>query len=198
MRIDVNLISPRQKLTIEKGLCDYQFIMNHWQNDDKDFREVFYDFYLKSRWAVINKEGNKEPYFLKLQNISPTESLLKILDDLKESMETHSYEFSLASKLLHTRNDTSPIYDSKIREYLSKEENVDFWWYRPLKECGASRGMSVKEKIEHDWKELNSWYNKFLSSRRGGQWIDWFNANFSNYAFISNVKKVDFIIFATN
>lgn len=198
MRIDLNTITPRQKLVIEKGLCDYQYIMKNWQVNDLDFQEVFYDFYLKSRRFVMTKNGNKEPYFKKLQSISPEDSLLDILDDLKDKMENSSYEFSLASKLLHTRNDLSPIYDSKIRKYLSEEENVTFWWQIPIKESGAPRGITDRNKIKHDWLELNSWYSSFLSSQRGRQWIDWFNINFSNYTSISDVKKVDFIIFAKN
>ena len=45
MRIDVERITPRQKLTIAKGLCEYEYIMENWKNDDTDFREVYYEFY---------------------------------------------------------------------------------------------------------------------------------------------------------
>ena len=196
MRIDLDLITPKQKLIIEKGLCDYQYIMNYWQVDDQDFRSVFYEFYLQSRWPVMNKNkpGNVEPYFKKLQQVSPNDSLINILDELKDEMENHSYEFSLCTKLLHTRNDKVPIYDSKVRVYLSSEENVDFWWY-----CkGAPHDVSEREKIEHDWSELNNWYNSFLASDRGNQWLNWFDCNFPNNTNISNIKKIDFIIFATN
>lgn len=197
MKIDVNMITPKQKLTIEKGLCDYQYIMDNWQVNDSDFQNVFYDFYLKARWSVMTKPSNKKLYFQKLQSISPKNSLLDILIDLKDKMEKSSYEFSLASKLLHTRNDMSPIYDSKVRIYLSQEENVNFWWQIPLKVSGAPRGTSDIKKIEHDWSELKCWYTSFISSQKGKQWIDWFNINFPNYTYISDIKKVDFIIFAT-
>jgi len=79
---------------------------------------------------------------------------------------------------------------------LSKEENVEFWWQETR--TSAPRGTSVSEKIEHDWSELRKWYNMFLPSTRGKQWIKWFDSNFPTYKWISDVKKVDFIIFAAN
>ena len=198
MRIDVNSITDRQKLTIEKGLCDYCYIMANWKKNDSDFREVYYDFYLKARWAVMSNPKNQIPYFEQLQKLSATSTLLDVLKALKDSMEKGSYEFSLGSKLLHTKNDASPIYDSKVRDYLSSEENIDFWWQRSQKESGCPKGVTEIDKILHDWKLLNDWYSSFLPSGRGKQWIEWFNSCFPNFSNISDVKKVDFIIFATN
>ena len=66
MYIDVEKITPRQKLIIAKGLCDYQYIMDNWQKNDADFQAVYYEFYLKARWAVMNKTSNSQPYFEKL------------------------------------------------------------------------------------------------------------------------------------
>lgn len=196
MYIDIDKITDRQKLIIAKGLCDYQYIMDNWQKNDADFQAVYYEFYLKARWAVMNKTSNSQPYFDKLQSISPDTDLMVILEELKSEMEKGSYELSLGSKLLHTRNTDSPIYDSKVREYLSKEENVEFWWH--VKGSHAPRGTSEFEKIKHDWLELCNWYSDFLSSSRGKSWIEWFDANFPAHKNVSDVKKVDFIIFATN
>lgn len=200
MSINMEMITPRQKLVIAKGLCDYQYIMENWEKNDNDFQTVYYDFYLKARWAVMSKPSNNQPYFRKLQSISPTDELMDIVNDLSGEMESQSYELSLVSKLLHTRNPSSPIYDSKIREYLSREESVEFWWHRTTGMSGKSapRGTSEIEKIKHDWLELCEWYKMFLQSPQGSKWIEWFDDNFSTYKHISNVKKVDFIIFATN
>ena len=51
------------KSTIAKGLCEYEYIMENWKNDDTDFREVYYEFYLKARWAVMSNPNNNIPYF---------------------------------------------------------------------------------------------------------------------------------------
>lgn len=194
MKINVENITERQKLIIKKGLCDYQYIMDNWESDDDDFKAVYYEFYLKARWAVMKKEGNWRPYFEKLQTVTPEDSLLDILEDLKNNMLNHNYELSIGSKLLHTRNSSIPIYDSKIKNYLTGEENVSFWWHGK----GAPRGTTEIEKIKHDWNELNNWYYDFENSIEGKQWIEWFDKNFYEYKNISNIKKIDFIIFAVN
>lgn len=196
MYIDIDKITERQKLIIAKGLCDYQYIMDNWQKNDADFQAVYYEFYLKARWAVMNRTSNSQPYFKKLQSISPDADLMVILEELKSEMEKGSYELSLGSKLLHTRNTASPIYDSKVREYLSKEEGVEFWWH--VKGSQAPRGISEFAKIKHDWEELCNWYVVFVPSERGRRWIEWFDTNFPAYRNISDIKKIDFIIFATN
>ena len=192
--IDITRITPRQKLIIETGLLEYRYVMKYWQLNDADFQDVYHDLYLRARGGVMRKEGNKKPYFDKLQNISSADSLIDIIEDLKESMEQHCYEFSLSSKLLHTRNPLSPIYDSKVREYLSREENVHFWWNR----SGAPRGTTEIEKIRHDWQMLNDWYEAMLDSDRGRKWIEWFDSMFPEDSEISNVKKIDWIIFAAS
>lgn len=198
MRINLETITPRQMLTIAKELCDYQYIMDNWEKNDEDFQEVYYNCYLKARWPIMNKTNNKKIYFDKLQMISPTEDFMDIVAYLKK--EIGSYEVSFASKMLHTKNASMPIYDKKVREYLSKEENVEFWWQRSESMSGKSapRGTPEFDKIKHDWVELCCWYERFLKSFDGQQWIEWFDINFPTYKEINNVKKIDFIIFATN
>ena len=201
MKIEVERITEYQKLTIIKGLYDYQYIMNNWKNHkNADFIQVYYSFYLSARGGIMRKETNQKPYFDKLRECSPNDDLIKIICDLKEKMENGSFEFSLATKLLHTINPTVPIYDSKVKEYLSMNEEVEFWWYRKKGMYGkpAKSGVTEIQKIEHDWNELNKWYSVFLLSERGKKWIEWFDLNFTDFIDISNVKKVDFIIYATH
>lgn len=115
-------------------------------------------------------------------------------------MAQQSLEFSLSSKLLHTRNPNYPIYDSKVRIYLSEQENIEFWWGQRTKKMygePAPKNTTEENKIKHDWDNLCGWYAKFLKSQRGKSWITWFNENFPNHKNISDVKKIDFIIFAT-
>ena len=191
MRFNINLITPRQKLIIQKGIWDYLYIMNHWMDNDSNFEDIYYDFYLKARWAVMSKPQNKNPYFRKLQSITPQTPLMEIIKDLKAEMENGSNEFSLCTKLLHTRNPLVPIYDSKVRVYLSRDEGVKLWW-----QCsGAPRGMTEEDKIEHDWNVICEWYNIFLEKEDA--WISWFNKNIEGAEKISDYKKIDFIIFAT-
>lgn len=141
----------------------------------------------------MSKPENTTPYFDLLQKISMDEPMEDILEELRAAMKDHRYEFSLVSKMRHTRDPRLPIYDSKVRAYLSKEEGISFWWHH----TGAPRGTGEMEKIMHDWKALCNWYQAFMMSERGKSWIEWFDACFPNDRGISNVKKIDFIIFAT-
>ena len=144
--INATSITDREKLTIAKGLCDYCYIMANWQRNDADFKEVYYAFYLKARWAVMRLPENRDPYFAQLQNIDPDDDFMGILDSLKTNMAAESYEFSLGSKLLHTRNPQKPIYDQKVREYLANEEGVDFWWQHSPRVRGVARGFTERQK----------------------------------------------------
>ena len=191
-RINITKISGKQILTIEKGLLDYDFIMKNWKSNSSDFQEVYYEFYLKAEFATFGNLYNRIVYFNRLKAMKPTDTLFDIMADLNK-IKKHN-EFSVSTKLLHTFNPANPIYDSKIREYLSKDEHVDLWWN--LSKTGAPRSTPKIDKIKHDWVVLNDWYNSFLKSTDGKKWIAWFNGQFPKYTSISDVKKIDFIIFA--
>lgn len=186
--IEIDKITERQKLIIRKGLLDYKYIMDNWKKNDEDFQKVYYEFYLKARFSVLN-DRTKKIYFDLLKQISPKDDLMYILGKLE--FKEGEKEFSIASKLLHTRNDLSPIYDSKVRKYLLKEENVKLEYL-----VSSSKRTSKEQKIKNDWLKINQWYNDYCHSQRGKEWIQWFNANFKEFTDISDVKKIDFIIFA--
>ncbi len=200
MSLDVNKITDRQKLIIKKGLLDYKFIMDNWQKDvnDADFQDVYYEFYMTARWSVYKKNDNAKAYFTIFgeKESAAQEDLESVLNTLRKRLHKESYEFSLASKLLHTINPNLPIYDSKVREYLLSEQ-VSLYWNVPNRISGADRGMKDLDKILHDWKGLCDWYNRFLKGD-GKEWGEWFDKNFPDSSGISDVKKIDFIIFATN
>ena len=186
-------ISEKQKLIIAKGLLDYQFIMDNWKMNTKDFQDVYYEFYLKARWAMMKNPQNSSAYFEILQSTKSDAKLIDIINELKPKLTKETYEFSLCTKLLHTINPNAPIYDSKVRKYLSDVKGVDLWF-----NTGKKQNKTTEDKIVHDWNELFKWYNGFLESGEGKKWVDWFNNNFPFYSGISDCKKIDCIIFATN
>ena len=69
----------------------------------------------------------KDPFFELLGNTKRNDSLVGIVKKLCEAFHEEMYEFSFATKLLHTVNPKSPIYDSKVISYLKHYEGVDFW-----------------------------------------------------------------------
>ena len=194
--VDLEDITELQKLKIEKGLCDYRYIMNNWKKNDADFQKVYYDFYLKAGWHYTYNEHFKETYFGLFSNNSLEMNLRNVLDCLKK--DNNNYYFSFSSKLIHTKNPRLPIYDSKVKDYLI-DKNVNLWWHVSNKKSGAPRKTSEIEKIMHDWDEICKWYEIFLSSPLGEEWVKWFDESFPTYKDdISMVKKIDFIIYATN
>ena len=110
MYIELDKITSRQKLTIAKGLCDYQYIMENWQKNDMDFQDVYYEFYLKARWAVMSKPNNKEPYFRKLQDISSTDytlgfdtavnTAMEAIDKIRDTSSSHERCSVIAAALI--------------------------------------------------------------------------------------------------
>ena len=203
MEIDFERITPYQKLIIARGLCDYQYIMEHREDRNPEFKKVYYDFYLSARWRTMTNQHNQDVYFEKLYDFIPSNNslndLMDIINCFRQNMhyeDNTAYEFSIASKLLHTKNPNTPIYDRKIRERLSSEEEIAFQWQIPNRISGALRGTTDEEKIRHDWTALCNWYEE-LFVEEGSEWIEWFDTNFPCYTHISRYKKIDFIIFAT-
>ena len=190
MPFTLTSITEKQKLIIAKGLLDYQFIMNNWKTNSPDFQDVYYDFYLKARWAKMANKANKASYF-DLMRTTKSGFLIDIVKALKK--EIGSYEFSICSKLLHTKDPSFPIYDSKVRIFLINEMKLDLWH-----QTNNNSEKSTIDKIEHDWKIICDWYANFLNSQDGKAWITWFDSNFPAYIGISDIKKIDSIIFATN
>lgn len=197
-KINVNKITERQKLTIRNGINTYMFIMAHQDEDDDDFREVYYSYYLTARSAVfakkkMNKETKKkednpnwEAYFSLLHKTDGHESLMSIVEELQKGLVKHSLEFSFVTKLLHTKNNQVPIYDSKVRKYLKEVYGETF----------KTEKENSLDNIQKDWETLVNWYDRFLKSEVAKQWITWFDSTFPEGKEISAVKKIDTIIFS--
>ena len=190
--IDVNKITERQILTIQNGINMYTYIQNHWKDNDDDFRDVFTDYYLRSQ-PVMRREENRKIFFGKLKDDLKDKCLIKLVEELYKELPIHppKYEFSFATKLLHTVDNESPIYDSKVREYLKKNHDAVFLF-------NSGKSGEKTELIKHDWSELTKWYEGFLKDEMSKEWINWFDKTFPSAKWISSVKKVDFIIFACN
>ena len=195
--INLGNVSKKQKMEMQIGLLQYDYIQTRFTSgvDDEDFRDVFTNFYLSSQGRMRLPE-NRNPFFEKMFDCDSNQDLIQLVEYLYDHLAVDMYEFSFATKLLHTVNTQSPIYDSKVFKYLKKEERVDFWDIQVPKKDRYGNEVSKLEKISHNWEMLNDWYSSFLPSARGISWINWFDANFPLYAHISNIKKIDFIIFS--
>ena len=188
MKINLNEITEKQLKTLADGVSAYTTIQSNVDADDPAFRSVFTKFYLSAQGKMRRAE-NQEPFFAKMRCCKKDKDLVELVEELYRELPIGKYEFSFATKLLHTVNPDFPIYDSKVRNYLKHEEGVNFWLYfRPRKD--------VLSQIRHDWALLTAWYADFLATARAKEWISWFDARFPNATWLSPTKKIDFIIFA--
>ena len=190
MKINLNELTEKRLKKLTDGISAYSMIQTHVDADDESFRRVFTKFYLSAQGKMRRSE-NQEPFFAKMKTCEKNKDLAELVEELYEELPIGKYEFSFATKMLHTVNPDSPIYDSKVRKYLKYEEGVNFWLYfRPRKD--------VLSQIKHDWLLLKEWYDAFLPTARAKEWIAWFDARFPDAAWLSPTKKIDFIIFAWN
>lgn len=194
MKICLAKATEKHLMSLNIGLLQYSYIQNHYVKNDEDFRDVFTDFYLTSQARMRNDE-NRVPFFELLSKTKPSDSLIDIVEELYKILPIGMYEFSFATKLLHTVNPRSPIYDSKVLNYLKKDEKVDLWDIYQKKHDSSGKEISKIDKIKHNWEELNNWYNAFMKTKTAVDWIKWFDSNFPKYVSISDIKKIDFIIF---
>ena len=192
-KIDVRQITERQKLTIKNGINCYQYIMNYYNPDNIDFRDVFTEFYLKSQ-ANMKKEGQQEQFFNVMKNCKLSTELTTIIEQLREQ-PIGMYEFSFATKLLHTVNAKNgietPIFDSKVRKYLHDV-------YKKTFKFNNNSNTDKIQAIRADWETLTKWYDEFKKTPDWDTWITWFNKEFPYATEIKDIKKIDFIIFACN
>ena len=202
--VDFNKVSDKQILEMKKAVQeDYLYIMNN-RNErilTDNFKNKYYSFYLKARFAKFSK-GNElyNKYFNllteKLKNGATDCDLMGVIDKLKGDHE--EIEFSVSSKLLHTANPAIPIYDSTVASFLNH------LWHK-----GKTGGLKFtqkakKDKVEEYWRNLIVWYDKVLKGDikneyiNAEEWINWFNDKIlenENTDSITPIKKIDFIIF---
>lgn len=207
-KININNITPNQILKIETGLLYYKYIMDgpgvfRRQPDpkDKDFREVFTSFYLSSLGLL--KNPNLNDAFFNAMEVCQNRSMSFLHPwDVVKILNNHlgpavkPFQFSFATKIIHTLDPNLPIYDSKIRDYLRKNEGQKFLFDRRKDKTSNNLAEAT---IGKDWETLKKWYENFLKTNEAKEWIKWFDNQFSGSRkprWISPVKKIDFIIWA--
>ena len=186
-KINLKNVTKEQKDYFRECLQKYCFIMEQKSKIplSEEFKNSYINFYLKARRL---KNEYKPKYFKELSkrikdnNIS-AEDFENILNKLNKI--TDAWEISITSKLMHTINPDLPIFDSKVKNYLTKCEDVSLSIY--------GKGEQRKQTVLRAWSNLNDWYKDI--EKKKAKWITWFDKEFPEYKDITPVKKVDFIIF---
>jgi len=166
--------------TSRTGIIKYLDIMGSFYkvdvSKDMNFQRKFNGFYrIRQRpieWYEIyysymeSQKGNK-PQF--------AEVLRYLFAELKR------YEPSFSSKLVATLNPDAPIWDQYVLNNIG------------VKPPAYSSGNKVNKAIDA-YNQIQKWYEKFLLTEEANLIIQTFNETIRNHGKITDLKKVDFVL----
>ena len=177
--------SALEKPEMLKGLCKYKFIMDKVKDVDvsvdMEFQDTFNDFYgLNSSYK---DETFKSEYYSYMQSHKNDCDLTfrEILEYLKEN--TGQFEASFSSKLLHTINPKMQILDKHVLINLGIYDNY-------------KRTKNIREK-DARYSGICMVYSDIrdkMSLPEAKLPIELFDKKYLDYSYISDVKKIDFIL----
>lgn len=126
----------------------------------------------QSKYYALFTEAKKNP-----ENFTFERILRKLYE------ETLMVEASFSSKMLATIDPSKPIWDRYV-----------------LKNLGLQlRGKDAESKLENAidlYSKIEEWYNSYLNSSEGKENIRVFDLMLPDYAAISNIKKIDCLLWA--
>ena len=171
----------QDRLASSMGLDKYQYIMEQVNNTnvatDMDFQRTFNGFYIVRRnesWRKFYYE-----YFESAKNGTPTfEDIITYLFEY-----TGNIEPSFSSKMLATILPEKPIWDRYVVQNLN------------MKLTGATKKEKLKNAVIL-YADMEKWYADFLESEKGKECIREFDRVLSDYKGISNIKKIDSILWS--
>ena len=170
---------------LEKKAQDIQHYMNIMSKvkdinvaDDQDFQREF-DFFYKVR---RNAEWRKKFFEIFEKKKKKNCSYKEIITELYES--TGQVEASFASKMLASIDEDMPIWDSKVLERIGI--NVS-----------KKRGQKKLEETIELYDDIVKWYRDLKNNKESyNEYIASFDSRFPDYSSISDIKKIDFILWS--
>ena len=166
------------------GLKKYSRILDVYNktkdvSNDPDFQRMYDAFYRVRR----NEEWRK--YYFKLMQEARTkemsfEDILTLICD-----NTGNIEASFSSKLLSTINPNMPIWDQYVLMNLGLKPTPQYMEKDVRLICSVDIYNSICE-----------WYNGRINSEIGKKELEFFNKSFPRYTWISDVKKIDFLLWS--
>ena len=182
MNLDFNVNKVFQdRLAVSLGLDKYRYIMEHVQTvniaKDAEFQRIFNGFYIVRRNASWRKVYYD--YFDKVKSGTPT-----FADTLTYLYEcTENIEPSFSSKMLATIFPDKPIWDRYVVQNLN------------LRLVGSSKENKLKNAIVL-YSDIEKWYKDFLETDKAMECIDMFDRTLPDYKWMSNIKKIDCILWS--
>ena len=177
---DVNQVL-QDRLASSMGLDRYKDIMDAVNvvdvSMDTNFQRTFNGFYGVRR----NAEWRKVFYDFFEESKKKSVSFEEILMYLYE--ETGNVEPSFSSKLFATLDSNKPIWDRYVTQNLQ------------MKLEGKTKGDRIKNAIRL-YDDIETWYSEFLKTNKAKECIAAFDSALPNYSWISDIKKVDAILWS--
>lgn len=169
---------------IGDGLKKYAKILEVYKNTkdvskDYDFQRMYDAFYRVRR----NEEWRK--YYFKLMQEARTKEMT--FEDILNSIcdNTGNIEASFSSKLLSTINPNMPIWDQYVLMNLGLKPTPQYM----DKELRLIASVEIYDSI-------CEWYSNRINSDIGKTELELFNKSFPKYTWISDVKKIDFLLWS--
>lgn len=106
----------------------------------------------------------------------------RVLDQLHRSLGR--YEPSFSSKLVATVDPEQPIWDTFVLRNTQTR-------------CPSYTSKNKLAEAKIAYEQIRSWYGQFLNSEEGQLVISVFDQNVREHAKITNLKKVDFVLWQT-
>lgn len=180
MIVDAKKIFQEQ-LALSLGLKKYEFIMRRFRqvdvHTDVDFQTTFNAFYIvrrdadwRNKYYELFEQGKNNPLTFK-----------GIIEAMYEA--SGNVEASFSSKMYATLYPDRPLWDQYI-----------------LKNIGMKlEGKSQQDKLRNAiilYEEIEEWYSRYLMTDNAMECIDTFNQLLPSYSWISNIKKIDFLLWS--
>ena len=171
----------QERLASSMGLDKYCYIMEQVSITnvavDTDFQRIFDGFYRVRR----NESWRKSyyAYFESVKNGNPTfEDTITYLYEC-----TGNIEPSFSSKMLATILPEKPIWDRHVVQNLNMQ----------------LRGATKEEKLKNAimlYADMEMWFADFLETEKGKECIREFDRLLPDYKGISQIKKIDSILWS--
>lgn len=166
-----------EALSRSLGLPRYLEIMNG-DPGTPEIQRMFNGYYKVCR--DVGWQAKYYALFIEAQKNPENYTFERILKELHE--KTGMIEASFSSKMLATIDPSKPIWDQYVLKNLGLQ----------LKGQGKER----LEKAVELYSKIESWYNSYLNSSEGKENIRVFDLMLPDYALISNIKKIDCLLWA--
>lgn len=194
---DRNKILSSRKL--QDGIEDYVFLKKEFDKSDilnnSEFQSVFCEFYGMNQ-ARLTDQFKRRYFELLAGRKANLEYILKELYAIPSNKNQHKIQFSFATKLVHTIDNSKPIYDSNminlLKDYGLSSEAEAFLKVKEKQPASKDERIRIRAFLEL-CDRLEKTYPKFLAQEKMRIVIGELYNKFQYSTVISKTKALDFI-----